>query len=120
MAKKGNIKNLRVPTSEEAREIGRKGGIKSAEVRKQRKDLKERLEILLEAAQDIVTDENGNPVSGADGMAITAFKGALNGDWKAWELVRDTAGQKPTEKLETTVEKSEKLADVLEQLKEDE
>ena len=31
-------------------------------------------------------------------MALSAFEGALRGDWKAWELVRDTAGQKPKEK----------------------
>ena len=28
-----------------------------------------------------------------------AFQAALKGDWKAWELVRDTAGQKPVERV---------------------
>ena len=32
-------------------------------------------------------------------MAAKAFQAALKGDWKAWELVRDTAGQKPVERV---------------------
>ena len=32
-------------------------------------------------------------------MAAKAFQAALKGDWKAWELVRDTSGQKPVDKV---------------------
>ena len=27
------------------------------------------------------------------------FRRAVKGDWKTWELVRDTAGQKPVERV---------------------
>lgn len=89
--------NLRVPTSEEAREIGKKGGIASGEARKRKKQLKEYLEILLE--RQVSTDKEGNPITGTEAMAIKAIQGAMNGDWKAWELVRDTSGQKPVDKV---------------------
>ena len=44
-----NNKNLRRLTSEEAREIGRKGGKKSAEMRKRRKTIKDFLQVLVQA-----------------------------------------------------------------------
>ena len=37
-----NEQNLRVPTSKEAREIGRKGGIASGKARKEKRDRKQR------------------------------------------------------------------------------
>ncbi len=43
-------------------------------------------------------EADGKTLTGAEKMALSAFEGALRGDWKAWELVRDTAGQKPKEK----------------------
>lgn len=84
-------------TTEEARELGRAGGIASGEARRRKKQIKEYLEILLE--KEVSKDKDGNSISGAEGMAIRAVQAALQGDWKAWELVRDTAGQKPVEKV---------------------
>ena len=45
MANKNNLKPVR--TKEEARERGKKGGIKSGEVRRERKTLKDELLLLL-------------------------------------------------------------------------
>ena len=42
-----NIENLRVPTSEEARINGRKGGIASGEVRRQKKSLRDKAKLLM-------------------------------------------------------------------------
>lgn len=92
-----NEQNLRVPTSEEAREIGSKGGKASGEARRQKKQLKEILELLMERKAG--NDSEGNEITTAEAMAIKAVKEAMNGDWKAWELVRDTAGQKPVDKV---------------------
>ena len=44
---KGNVNNLRTLTSEQAREIGRKGGKASAEAKRVRREWKETLEIIL-------------------------------------------------------------------------
>lgn len=74
-----------------------KGGKASAEARRKKKALKECLNLLLE--QEVGRDSAGNSISGAEAMATKAMKAALKGDWKAWELVRDTAGQKPVDKV---------------------
>ena len=73
-------------TEEEAR----KGGQKSGETRRKKRDLKMCLNILME--QELSDEENGNTMSGAEALA-------LKGNTKFWELVRDTSGQKPVEKV---------------------
>ena len=91
-----NEQNLRVPTSSEARENGKKGGIASCEARRAKKSLREAMQILMEAD---LTGKDGKTMTGTEAMAAKAFQAALKGDWKAWELVRDTAGQKPVERV---------------------
>ena len=91
-----NEKNLRVPTSSEARENGKKGGIASGEARRAKKSLREAMQILMDAD---LTGKDGKTMTGTEAMAAKAFQAALKGDWKAWELVRDTAGQKPVERV---------------------
>ena len=90
IANKG-IKNLKPVTTrskEEAREISKKGGIRSGEVRRERKKLKEELLLLLSEG-----DNNRR-------MSIAIFERALNGDTKAFEVIRDTIGEKPKEEIE--------------------
>lgn len=94
-----NNKNLKVPTSEEARTIGKKGGIASGEARKKKKLLKECLEILLE--RDVKGADNVT-VTGSEAISIELFNKALSGDIKAFEVIRDTVGQKPVEKVAAT------------------
>jgi hypothetical protein len=91
-----NEQNLRVPTSSEARENGKKGGIASGEARRAKKSLRESMQILMDAD---LTGKDGKTMTGTEAMAARAFQAALKGDWKAWELVRDTAGQKPVERV---------------------
>lgn len=85
-----------IPPSKQ-REIARKGAEASVKARKKKKLLKECLEILME--RDAGRDTQGNIINSMEAMAIIAVKGAMNGDWKAWELVRDTLGQKPIDKV---------------------
>jgi hypothetical protein len=73
------------------------GGKKSGEARRQKKMLREAFEDLLN--KDFKIGKNGETVTGAERLAMEVFKKALNGDLKAFELVRDTAGQKPIEKV---------------------
>ena len=91
-----NEQNLRVPTSSEARKNGKKGGIASGEARRAKKSLREAMKILMDAE---LTGKDGKTMTGTEAMAAKAFQAALKGDWKAWELVRDTAGQKPVERV---------------------
>ena len=94
-----NKQNLRVPTSSEARENGKKGGIASGEARRAKKSLREAMQILMDAD---LTGKDGKTMTGTEAMAAKAFQAALKGDWKAWELVRDTSGQKPVDKVQST------------------
>lgn len=90
-----NEQNL-IPNSKrspsELREMTRKGGIKSGEVRRARKTLKETLLMML---------EEGNT---QDNITLALLQKALNGDTKAYEVIRDTVGEKPTDKIEQSGE----------------
>lgn len=99
MANEDNLKghSFRDRSAEEVREIQARGGRNSGEARRKKKQLKEILDLLME--RDAGRDSDGNRITTAEAMAISAVKAAMNGDWKAWELVRDTAGQKPIEKV---------------------
>lgn len=98
-----NEQNLKPIGSEaEAREKGRKGGIASGEARRQKKLLKECIEILLDKE---IKDKSGNTMTGAEALAVRAFQDALKGNYKAWEIIRDTAGQKSVEKIQLSYER---------------
>lgn len=90
-----NPGNLKTPTTSEARERGRKGGKASGEARRKRKALREQLEILLAAKHDGV--ECGQAV------ALALIEKALSGDVRAFEVIRDTIGEKPTDKIQADV-----------------
>ena len=101
MAKDGteNLIPLDKRTKEEQSEITRKGGIASGKARREKRDLKKCLEILLE--KDIKA-KNGEVMSGAEAVSAKLFEKALKGDVKAFIALRDTAGQKPVEKIITS------------------
>ena len=73
-----------------------KGGKKSAEARRRKRDLRNALEMLLE--KDFV-DKNGNTISGTEAITAKLFEKAMKGDVRAFETLRDTVGQKPVEKV---------------------
>lgn len=79
-------------TAEEAS----KGGKKSAETRRAKRDLRKALEMLLE--KDF-TDKKGNKISGTEAITAKLFEKAMKGDVRAFETLRDTVGQKPIDKV---------------------
>lgn len=91
-----NESNLRVLTSEEAREIGSKGGKASVEARQKKKDLRLALEMLLE--KDF-KDKSGNNVTGTEAITAKLFEQAMKGNVKAFETIRATVGQDPVQKV---------------------
>ena len=109
---RGNPQYLVVPTSEQARENGAAGGRASQAAQRKKKLLRDHLIELMEMKNPLVLDENGDPQTNAAIMSIKAIDEALKGDWKAWELVRDTAGQKPIERMVIADVDAETLADV--------
>ena len=86
-----NIQNLKpIRTKSEARERGKKGGIKSVEKRRERKALKEQLLLLLETGDT------------AESICAALIEKALTGDVRAFETIRDTIGEKPVDKVAQT------------------
>ena len=102
-----NEQNLRPPTSEEARERGRKGGKARAKKRQQNKTFKEIINKFLNGQ---VSDESlkqqmieygfaDKEVSDKSCAVFALWKEAIKGNTKAFELLRDTIGEKPQEKV---------------------
>lgn len=46
--------------------------------------------------KDAGRNSDGEVINGAEAMAIKAFNQAIKGDWKAWELVKESLGQAKT------------------------
>jgi hypothetical protein len=96
--KRGNKQNLDIiRTEDEAKRKGRAGGIKSGQARREKADFKKKCQLWMET--EVTKDKNGNPVTGADLMIAVAGKEIKNGSSKFWELMRDTAGFKPIDKV---------------------
>lgn len=74
-----------------------RGGKASAEARRKKKELRECLEILLERE---IKARNGETMSGAEAISAKLFEKALKGDIKAFEVVRDSVGQKQVERVQ--------------------
>lgn len=77
-------------TKREQREIASKGGKKSGEARRDRKKLKEALLLLLAKGET------------QDNICLALIEKAQSGDTKAFEVIRDTIGEKPVDKLAYT------------------
>ena len=86
--KLANTKNLKpIRSANEAREMGKVGGVASGKARRERKTLKEELIALLK------TGDNQTKLS------VALLSSALNGNVKAFEVIRDTIGEKPKEEI---------------------
>ena len=81
MAGKENLKPIR--SVEEAREKGKKGGKASGKARKERKQLKEELLVLLSTGD------------AQEKICLALIRQAQRGNIKAFEVLRDTIGEKP-------------------------
>lgn len=96
-----NEQNLIPFTSDQSRDEavknGKKGGIASGKARAEKADFKKKCQIWMETA--VAKDKNGQPMTGADLMIAVAGKEIKNGSSKFWELMRDTAGFKPIDKV---------------------
>lgn len=90
-----NEQNLRpgehIPTREEAK----RGGIASGESRRRKKLLRECLQELMQMEYDTVQGKK----LGSEMLSAMLMKKAMSGDIKAFEVLRDTAGEKPVDKV---------------------
>lgn len=108
MANEKNLKKNSERTPSELREMTRKGGIKSGEARRNKKTMREALEMLMfdvevdEAAKDKlrgagISEENFN-----NQMLITLglMKKAREGDVQAYNAICSMIGEKPADKID--------------------
>ena len=100
MANEQNLKPFNERTESEVREIAKRGGIKSGESRREKANLKKQLQVFLEA--EATKDKNGEPLTGAELMVKVAVREMANGNPRFWELIRDTAGFKPVDKVQVS------------------
>lgn len=103
MANEENLKKgkaTQFKSGEEAARNGKKGGEASAKARAERKTLKEELLLLL---------SEGNTQKKVSAALI---KKAKSGNVKAFEVLRDTIGEKPMEKIITSSVDPETIAEV--------
>lgn len=91
-----NKENLVPLSTEKAREIGSKGGIASGKARRDKKNIRLAVEALLERDYK---GKDGIVLSGAEAITVKQMEKALKGDTKAFEVLRDSAGQKPIERV---------------------
>lgn len=100
-----------VRSEDEARRRGRAGGIASGKARREKKMMRETLDMLLSMPMKNgkFTDvENirsfaalkGKNISVQEAILIAQVQKAMKGDTRAAEYVRDTMGQKPTDSVD--------------------
>ena len=104
----GNLKTLKpkiIKTSEEAKERGKNGGIKSGIVRRQQRTFKD-LFIQFEITSDSLKEKlrksgfDDEEMTNKTALMYSMYLKALKGDTKAFEIVCNLMGEKPADKLE--------------------
>ena len=106
MANEENLKIIR--TESEAREKGRKGGIASGKARREKKAIKDIVELVLKmplkdgkkTSVDRIkslASANGQNISVQEALVLKTTQKALQGDIKALRLLLEMAGQSPTQ-----------------------
>lgn len=91
-----NEQNLRVPTTEEAREIGRKGGIASGEARRAKRDFRE---AMLDALSELVDRRNDKgdvvaKITAQQAICLKQIAKALKGDTTAAKFCVEVSAEK--------------------------
>lgn len=106
-----NDENLNpVKSKNEARERGRAGGIASGKARREKRLMRETLDILLSMSMkngkyaDVDSIRSfaalkGKNISVQEAILIAQVQKAMKGDTRAAEYIRDTIGQKPVDNV---------------------
>lgn len=93
MANEQNLIPLGKRSQRERKEIARKGANATNELKRKRKTLREELLVLLETKNY------------QEKISLAMLKEAMGGNTKAFEVIRDTIGEKPKDKVEIDQEK---------------
>ena len=113
-------------TVDEQREMARKGGVASGKARREKRDRKQIASELLDLTVQGAGIDKIKKFFNIKGVELTAYdtmflscmmKAMQKGDANALEKLLKISGEQFTELLDVSVGKSEKLADIVEQLK---
>lgn len=88
-------------------EIARQGAIASTAVRREKRTMREIAEIIL--SKDVMTSDG--LVTGKYAVLAKVIDKALKGDLQAATFIRDTIGEKPTEKTQTELTLTQALVE---------
>lgn len=98
-----NLKPQSMRTKEEQREIARKGGVKSGEIRREKKRFKELFLSLLE--DDCKADKNkpkNERRTNKELFVMRMMKQAIDGDLNSQKYIIEMIGEAPSKKVEVT------------------
>lgn len=105
MANEENLKPLDTRTKSEQREIQRKAGIASGMARRRKKAFREYMEEQLNSNGGTLNGEKATKkeIIAARAVQICMENGVNTNEFlKAFEIIRDTIGEKPTDKVDVT------------------
>ena len=97
---------------ERPREAGKLSGI----ARKEKGDLRKLCQLWME--EEVATGKDGEKITGGQMMVRVAVKEVAKGNPRFWELLRDTAGFKPVDKVMVSEVEPAVIAEVEEMVKE--
>ena len=98
----------RFKTGSEQVKIARLGGIASGKAKRERKTLREELEFLLSKQ---LKNNKGEDISTREAISTAMIGQAIKGNVKAFIAIRDTIGEKPTEKTQTELTLTQALVE---------
>ena len=99
--------NTRFKTGSEQVEIARLGGFASGKARREKRTMREIAEIIL--SKNVTTSDG--VVTGKYAVLAKVIDKALKGDLQAAAFIRDTIGEKPTEKTQTELTLTQALVE---------
>ena len=97
----------RFKTGKQQVDIARQGGIASGIAKREKRTMREIAEIIL--SKDVTTSDG--VVTGKYAVLAKVIDNALKGDLQAAAFIRDTIGEKPTEKTQTELTLTQALVE---------
>lgn len=124
MGNERNLRPLNTRTQRERKEIARKGAEATNRKRRERRDMRETFLAMLDMPLHKGGVTSAGTMDGMDGknmtvgqaIALSVLRKALDGDVRAAEFIRDTSGQKPSDRVEVsapTREREERFRELL-------
>ena len=111
-------------TKEEAKELGRKGGVASGRARRDKRDLRKVFEALLplqmkdKKGQPLMSPITGKPMSLLETIATATLQGAIKGDTRHLNVMLDVLGWKApiVQEVKQTITDDRSIEEMKEQL----